>query len=422
VSSDSEDFANENGQAGGGQLQASIEPVSLAEATPCPSGVTALLSNVLCGDFCCGCGACIAVCPRNAFQLRADGIVELRPSYDTVLCRGCFLCARVCPSLEEGSRRRFEERRAARSPVGLGQTRATVRAWATSNRIRKKASSGGAVTGLLLWGLGSGLFDGTVVTGRNAEKPWLPHPMLTSDPEMVVECAQSTYAITPALTAFRNQQGCGSSDSVAVVGLPCHMRALARIEQLRGLLPWKLPKIAVRLELACSSATLISGAKSLIQTVCDVRLDQVAEVKYREGDYPGCFCITTKDRRKVSVPFWQMVTHFQQFKPWRCQVCSDWVSGLADLSFADGTDDPFSLSRSGQTGVRQSFVFVWSRRGEDLLRSAVETGYLGCEESIFKANAGLELKKKRLAEATKVLNGRGNIELLANIHTRQWAL
>jgi coenzyme F420 hydrogenase subunit beta len=117
-----------------------------------------------------------------------------------------------------------------------------------------------------------------------------------------------------------------------------------------------------------------------------------------------------------------MVTHFQQFKPWRCQVCSDWVSGLADLSFADGTDDPFSLSRSGQTGVRQSFVFVWSRRGEDLLRSAVETGYLGCEESIFKANAGLELKKKRLAEATKVLNGRGNIELLANIHTRQWAL
>lgn len=45
---------------------------------------------------CCGCGACLNICPRNAIRMAADECGFLYPKIDVDLCVGCRKCTSVC--------------------------------------------------------------------------------------------------------------------------------------------------------------------------------------------------------------------------------------------------------------------------------------------------------------------------------------
>ena len=45
---------------------------------------------------CCGCGACMAVCPRNAISMTMDVEGFLYPRIDKEQCIGCLQCLQVC--------------------------------------------------------------------------------------------------------------------------------------------------------------------------------------------------------------------------------------------------------------------------------------------------------------------------------------
>ena len=81
---------------------------------------------------CCGCGACMAICPKNAIVMRRDEEGFLYPRIDEEACIGCGLCEKRCPA------------------VGV-QTQRRGRALAAYNRdegVREASSSGGVFTAL----------------------------------------------------------------------------------------------------------------------------------------------------------------------------------------------------------------------------------------------------------------------------------
>lgn len=45
---------------------------------------------------CCGCGACVSVCPKNAITMQPDCYGFLYPSIDGDACIRCRLCLKVC--------------------------------------------------------------------------------------------------------------------------------------------------------------------------------------------------------------------------------------------------------------------------------------------------------------------------------------
>ena len=51
--------------------------------------------------MCCGCGACINVCPRDALEYGRDEFGFIVPEFRKDKCVGCGLCAKVCPALVE---------------------------------------------------------------------------------------------------------------------------------------------------------------------------------------------------------------------------------------------------------------------------------------------------------------------------------
>lgn len=48
-------------------------------------------------EACCGCGACIASCPKSALELKEDSEGFLYPVVNPEKCIDCGVCEKVCP-------------------------------------------------------------------------------------------------------------------------------------------------------------------------------------------------------------------------------------------------------------------------------------------------------------------------------------
>lgn len=77
---------------------------------------------------CCGCAACVQVCPKQCIEMRADNEGFFYPKVCTVNCINCDLCEKVCPVINKNE---------SRVPVN------TVAAINTDENVRMKSSSGG---------------------------------------------------------------------------------------------------------------------------------------------------------------------------------------------------------------------------------------------------------------------------------------
>ena len=54
---------------------------------------------------CCGCSACINICPHNALSMYTDKTGFLYPVAEPHKCTNCHLCEKVCPILCHDAKR-----------------------------------------------------------------------------------------------------------------------------------------------------------------------------------------------------------------------------------------------------------------------------------------------------------------------------
>ncbi len=99
---------------------------------------------------CCGCGACAAICPKNAISMAEDNEGFRYPVIDDHLCVNCGLCQKVCP---------------LKRPAPQGD--AAPRAFGAKHRedgVRLQSSSGGLFTALSQPYLRGGVIYGAAMT------------------------------------------------------------------------------------------------------------------------------------------------------------------------------------------------------------------------------------------------------------------
>lgn len=102
---------------------------------------------------CCGCGACLNICPKKCIHMKADDEGFAYPEVDTNLCINCGLCEKVCPVLHVPSLTNLPQAYAAKH---------------ISDEIKLKSSSGGMFTALAEYILARG----GVVFGAGFDKNW----------------------------------------------------------------------------------------------------------------------------------------------------------------------------------------------------------------------------------------------------------
>lgn len=104
-------------------------------------------------EQCCGCSACLHICPKHCILFKEDKEGFLYPTVDDSLCIDCGLCEKVCPVINQDEERLPLKVYAAKHP---------------DESIRLKSSSGGIFTFLAE----QVIDEGGVVFGARFNEKW----------------------------------------------------------------------------------------------------------------------------------------------------------------------------------------------------------------------------------------------------------
>jgi coenzyme F420-reducing hydrogenase beta subunit len=169
---------------------------------------------------CYGCGACAAVCPRQAITLKFSDSGFLVPLANEELCIQCGKCKDACPVI---------------NPPGFGAVDQIppFAAWSKSPKLRRVSSSGGAALSLA----GDFLSRGYNFTGAVFEKDFrsVKHVVARSV-EDLFETVGSKYVQSNASSAMRQivdsehcREESHQGDRHIFFGTPCQVAGLRRL-------------------------------------------------------------------------------------------------------------------------------------------------------------------------------------------------
>ncbi len=183
-------------------------------------GQAKVIADVIDAGVCVGCGACVGLCPY--FDYFNGKVVVMDRCYAEP-----SRCAQLCPRIA------YEPMSPIKNPHNggeIGEYLKVVMARSSNDGIRNTSQYGGVVSALCVYALEKGIIESAILTDRG-EGSRAPGGYAATNPAEVFSCAGSRYAASGSLSemnrAIRNGQ-----KNIGVVGLPCQMEALARMERM----------------------------------------------------------------------------------------------------------------------------------------------------------------------------------------------
>ena len=160
---------------------------------------------------CCGCGACMNICPKQCITMREDIDGFVFPQIDESACIHCHRCENVCP---EAAQPKIEERT---DPV---MAAVKVR----DEELLLKSASGGAFTAVVNWFLEQG--DGYIY-GAAWDKDLKVRHICSHNAERMDELRGSKYVQSDLGNCFNEiKQQLKEGKRVLFSGAPCQVAAL----------------------------------------------------------------------------------------------------------------------------------------------------------------------------------------------------
>ena len=340
------------------------------------------------------CGVCAGVCPRGCIRMARGGDGGLWPAVDGEACNGCGLCLRVCPGHEVDFEALtpsppFGNRRHALLGKHVG---CYIGHW-EDEILRRRSSSGGIATGLLLHALESGGIRGAAVARMRGDRPLESEAAWARTREEVLASAGSKYC--PVAMGETLREAIQAPGGFGLMGLPCHVHGVRKAEQ-------SIPRLKGRsllVGLFCGYGKTYRVLDHALEA-CAVRREDVAKVEFRHGGWPGNLRIECRDGRTAQMPYG---TYFRRdCSPTRCTLCCDGCAELADVSCGDAWLPEY---RGRYPGI--SVVVTRTEAGERAVREAMAAGALSLRpveaEEIVRSQGGMLVRKKRLVGAHSAL-------------------
>ncbi|MEM1666574.1 MAG: Coenzyme F420 hydrogenase/dehydrogenase, beta subunit C-terminal domain [Nitrososphaerota archaeon] len=326
-------------------------------------------------QLCCYCGTCAGVCPR----ITLDGKVPRLINY----CSECGDCYKYCPQTYVPVKE-FEEKLfpGTNKDESLGYYEKCILAQSTDKNILSIAQNGGLVTTLLIHALEAGLIDGAILAV--AEKDWMPKPILARTPEEIKKAAGSKYVMCPNMFAYREVISDPTVKKVAIVGLPCQVRA-ARKLQMEPMIPVKNGKIEFIIGLFCHRNFSYEGL--LLETIKKTLNIDLSNIKKFDIS-KGKLMVFTQEGKQVELP----VKELSKYSWSSCSSCTDFTGRLADIS----------VGNAGVIDLNWNLAIVRSKKAMELLDSAVKAGKLKIAEGGDAINAILKEAQKKAERREKV--------------------
>ena len=166
--------------------------------------------NIVEPQKCCGCSACIYICPKHSISFQEDRDRFLYPKVDLETCIDCGLCEKVCPMINQES-----------ECLPL----ATYAAKNDNETVRLRSSSGGIFTLLAESVIG----EGGVVFGARFNEDWEVVHDYTDTIEGLEPFRGSKYVQSCMGESYRQVENFLKADrKVMFTGTPCQIAGLRK--------------------------------------------------------------------------------------------------------------------------------------------------------------------------------------------------
>lgn len=330
------------------------------------------IQKVLDDHLCCNCGTCAGVCPQQAISLSLDKHSRVyEPQIRSDACSGCGICYDTCPGHYvdfKGLNRDIFGKEA--EDIILGSYLECYIGHATESKVRYKASSGGVVTGLLIYALEQGIIDGALVTRMNKDRPWEPEPFIAKTRDEIIEASKSKYCPVPANIMIKELLSAEEGKKFAVVGLPCHIQGVRKAEQVYKKLR---ARVVLHIGLFCSHTDTFWQTDYLLKSM-DVSKGDLKSIRYRGDGWPGTMSVQLKNGKNSSVPHHKAIfPHVLWFNAMnRCLYCCDLTAELADISVGD----PWIPEVMAKEKIGQSIVVIRKENAYSLILRAAHDEHL----------------------------------------------
>jgi coenzyme F420 hydrogenase subunit beta len=183
-------------------------------------GQKELQKEVMETHFCTGCGACINLCPYQAYY--RDQVVMLHPC--DLKEGGCYaFCPRTPTDLEALKKRLFDPKDLTPE---LGAVKGFYITRAADPGLRAGAQHGGTVTTLITLALQEGIIDTAILTEEGRDL--LPQETAVQDPASVKKRGRSKFVVSPNVGEF-NRIAKEGGNKIGIVATPCQALALAKM-------------------------------------------------------------------------------------------------------------------------------------------------------------------------------------------------
>lgn len=297
--------------------------MSSDDVSSAPS-LTPSLRRVARGGLCSGCGGCAALAP-DAIEMAMEAPGFLRPiQTKPVSAQTDAAIAAICPGLGQTVAAEGRRDDALWGPFETMHT-----GHATDLNLRHRASSGGALSALVVYLLDTGAIDSAVQVGAG-DPPVANAVRLSQSADDVAQAAGSRYAPSAPLAGIAPLlEGQGRH---AFIGKPCDVAALRALQQVDDRARTRFPYL---ISFFCAGVPSQEGGEAILEAL-GARPQDVTAFRYRGMGWPGRATATLADGSERSMTYmdsWggilsKRVQH-------RCKICADGTGVAADIVCAD---------------------------------------------------------------------------------------
>ncbi|MEA3213066.1 MAG: coenzyme hydrogenase subunit beta [Chthoniobacter sp.] len=325
------------------------------------------ITDVVEWRLCIGCGACASRWPEQIrlYDFPSEGI---RPVVQDGAGEHSRNCLDVCPAiLGHVPLAKVPSVADSSFAAAWGQVVEIWEGYATDPEIRYQGSSGGALTAISAYCLERLGWHGVLHIAQDEGDSLRNRTRLSHTRAELLAAAGSRYS--PASVCNHLEWVENAPSPCVIIGKPAEIVAVRRSEALRSQLK---AKVGVTLSFFCAESPSTQGTTALLKKM-GVDLNAVEELKYRGRGWPGHFAAVeagqTEPRQKMS--YQESWAFLQSYRPWSTQIWPDGTGEAADISCGD----PWYEQPDG-TNPGSSLVVIRTERGREIIKGAMEAGYL----------------------------------------------
>jgi coenzyme F420-reducing hydrogenase beta subunit len=259
--------------------------------------------------------------------------------------------------------------------------------YSSDENIRNGAASGGIVSSILIYLLKEGEIDGALVSKQVMADDEISYKtFIARTKEEILNCRTSIYMNFPLEKHFK--EVINFNGRVAIVALPCQLKALKKIEKKY---PQLKEKIILRISLFCSGQT----SKKLIEKILEknnINLSDVKRIYFRKGLWKGNTYIEMRDGNEKIISYLYYLCTYRNlyfYSLSRCYSCQDQFGYFGDISCGDIWLDEYKGKK-----IKYNAVIVRKKKASDMIKNMVNDNVLRLE--LIDASKILQSQKRAL--------------------------